>query len=346
MIPPIETVVLQNYFTPYRHALFETMGRERGHLTVVYSGRPERDGRRWQENAPKWYRAVHAPSVRVGPLVLFSLPLGILKRARQTLFVLHDDNPANLAMISWALLLRLAGARALLWSEHIPDAGKGIKRIYQRISSRLLTRLASATIAFSELTEIYVRNIAPRARIHRMIQSVPQPARPVPLRGGAIKRFGFIGSTQPRKNLTALLASVVAIPNIELHVAGVPATLEHPRIKWWGYVSGEEREAFYSSIDMLVLPSFKEPWGLVVNEALDRGALAMVSTASGSRELVGAIDPALVFEPSPQGITSALQHWAGRDVTHLRDRSTDVTASYSTASAAARLGAIIDAAGR
>jgi glycosyltransferase involved in cell wall biosynthesis len=346
MTSPVETVVLQNYFTPYRHALFEAVGRERGHLTVVYSGRPERDRRRWLVLDPREYRAVHASSVRIGPLVLFSLPVGMLKRARDTLFILHDDNPANLAMIAWALLLRLAGARALLWSEHIPDPGKGIKRAYQRASSHLLTRLVTATIAFSELTESYVRNIAPRATIYRMVQSVPQPFRPVPLRGGPIRRFGFIGSTQSRKNLAALLASVLAVPDIELHVAGVPATLEHPRIKWWGYVSGEEREAFYSSIDMLVLPSLKEPWGLVVNEALDRGALAMVSTASGSRELVEAIDPALVFEPSPEGIASALQYWAGRDATELRARVDDVIESYSTASAAARFVAIIDAARR
>jgi len=341
-----DVVVLQNYFTPYRRALFEAVGAELDALTVVHSRRPDQDGRRWTEEGATHYQTLRAPSVALGPLVFFALPWRLLRRARQTLFVLHDDNPANLSMIGWAALLRLLGVRTLLWSEHVPDDGRGVKLAYQRACSFLLTRLVRRTIAFSQLTETYVRELAPHAAIDRMIQSVPQPRDVPPARIGPVRRFGFMGSAHPRKNLAALLQAFAATTGGELHVAGILVGSEDPRIHWWGYVDGAEREQFFATIDMLVLPSLKEPWGLVVNEALDRGALAMVSTASGSRELVEAINPALVFEPTPEGIAVALRHWFGRDVDAVRQRAAEAAGAYSTAAAARRLLEIIDAARR
>lgn len=332
----MDVVILQNYFTPYRHALFEAVAEGCETLTVVHSRRPEQDGRLWRAEPSVSYTSLAAPSFSLGPLVFFAMPRQVLRQARKKVFVLHDDNPANLAMIGWAAWLRLSGARTLLWSEHIPGSGGGLKACYQHICSWLLQRLVHRTIAFSKMTEEYVLSRTPNARVERMLQSVPQPTSAGPLRSGRIRRFGFIGSGQARKNLDALLAAFATIQDAELHVAGVPARDADPRITWWGYVDGQRREDFFVAIDMLVLPSLKEPWGLVVNEALDRGAFAMVSDRCGSREMVAAIDPELVFAPTTEGIAAALAHWCGRAIEDLREKAATTARTYGTPAAAKR----------
>lgn len=345
MNAPEETIIFQNYFTPYRHVLFERIGRKLPGLTVLYSQGPEQEGRRWVEEAPSTYAARRLPSLKLGPLVFFAVPWKLLGGGRRKVVVLHDDNPAGLSMVVSAVLFRVLGARTLLWVEHTPTSGRGIKLGYQHLCSRVLMALTRHVVAFSSMSEAYIRILRPQARISRMVQSVPQPATAPAPRSGCIRRFGFIGSAQPRKNLAALLHAFGGLcgEDVELHVAGVPPRGGgDKRVLWWGYVDGEERERFFSAIDMLVLPSLQEPWGLVVNEALDRGALAMVSKACGSRELVGNIDPALVFEPTSSGIAAALERSLSLDAAALRERAAIAAKAYSTDAAAERLSVIID----
>ena len=64
-------------------------------------------------------------------------------------------------------------------------------------------------------------------------------------------------------------------------------------IRFWGYVSPEEMTSYYALSHVLVLPSIstpraKEPWGLVVNEAMNQG-LPVIST-----EAVGAAAGGLI----------------------------------------------------
>jgi len=344
MAAPRETIIFQNYSTPYRHDLFESLGAMLPGLTVVHSQRPVDEGRQWAESTPTTYRVVAAPRLKLGPSVIFAPPLSLLRGAAGKSFVLHDDNPANLSMVLWGAVLRLLGARPKLWVEHIPDGTKtGAKGIYQRLCSRLLLRLCDEAIAFSGMSEAYVRDANPRIPVARMVQTVPRMLGPAVERQGPVRRFGFLGSEQARKNLALLLEVFAALDGpYELHVAGVkPRRHADERIKWWGYVDTETREAFFSSIDMLVLPSRAEPWGLVVNEAMERGCLAMASSACGSSELTVALDRELVFEPTREGVTDAIRRALALDADALRSRLPTTVAVYSSSAGARRLLEII-----
>jgi len=84
-------------------------------------------------------------------------------------------------------------------------------------------------------------------------------------------------------------------------------------------VSPRELRNFYAAADVLVLPSvptrtFREPWGLVVNEAMNRGLPVIASDAVGAAAggLVrdgrnGAIVPA----GDPIALAAALRRLAG-----------------------------------
>lgn len=337
-------ILFQNYFSPYRHTLMERVGAELTGLAVAYSQTPDAEGRRWEVATSSHYRQQQLPSRKIGPFVFFGVPLDLLRGARGRTVVLHDDNPANLSMIAWGVLYRLLGARTLLWVEHIPDPAKGrLKGAYQRFCSRLLMAASHKVVAFSALSEAYVRSISPKARVARMVQTTPSPAHNSLPRHGPIRRFGFIGSAQSRKNLALLIEAFRSLQgDVELHIAGVPvADRGDARIHDWGYVDGDRREEFFAAIDMLVLPSVSEPWGLVVNEAMQRGALAMVSEACGSSELAAAVSPDLVFEPTVEGIAAALRRTQSLDADALRARLPEALAPYAETAAAERLTAIL-----
>ena len=53
------------------------------------------------------------------------------------------------------------------------------------------------------------------------------------------------------------------------------------RVTVTGFVNQTEIGAWYSSADLLVLPSRSETWGLVVNEAMNFGLPAVVSDQAG-----------------------------------------------------------------
>ena len=52
-------------------------------------------------------------------------------------------------------------------------------------------------------------------------------------------------------------------------------------VRCLGFVNQAELPCWYASGDILALPSGREPWGLVVNEAMACGLLPVVSDAVG-----------------------------------------------------------------
>jgi len=54
-----------------------------------------------------------------------------------------------------------------------------------------------------------------------------------------------------------------------------------PRVVWPGFVQIDRLPAFYALARAFILPSVKEPWGLVVNEAMACGLPVLVSRQCG-----------------------------------------------------------------
>jgi glycosyltransferase involved in cell wall biosynthesis len=95
--------------------------------------------------------------------------------------------------------------------------------------------------------------------------------------------------------------------------ASVPHHLAE-RVKWLGLVQDTaELASVFAQCDVLVLPSDKEPWGMVVIEAAAAGlALVMTDIVGASPELVADGENGRVFPPGNLAAFIA----ALRDVTH------------------------------
>jgi glycosyltransferase involved in cell wall biosynthesis len=133
----------------------------------------------------------------------------------------------------------------------------------------------------------FFRTAAERARPHRerlRAELGLKPGRPVIL---------FASKMQPHKRATDLLEAYASLsPGAHLVFAGDgeertnlerrARELKSDSIRFIGFRNQSELPALYDLCDVFVLPSEHEPWGLVVNEAMNAGKPVIVSDRVGA----------------------------------------------------------------
>jgi glycosyltransferase involved in cell wall biosynthesis len=95
------------------------------------------------------------------------------------------------------------------------------------------------------------------------------------------------------------------------------------RVRFPGPCTGEELDGAYAGADLLVLPSHAETYGMVVTEALARGAPVLATEVGGVPEALGHTDdgarPGLLVPPGDRAaLAAALRAWL--EDAELRDR--------------------------
>ena len=132
-------------------------------------------------------------------------------------------------------------------------------------------------------------------------------------------RVGFLGRLEPGKNLDLVLRSLPRVsPNVSLAVAGDGG--EGPRlrrmaaeigvadrVRWLGLVSGAAREEFFRHIDLLVMPSDYECFGMAAGEALAAGVPALVTHETGIGEIIEAGGGGEIITRDPADIAAVIE---------------------------------------
>ena len=123
-------------------------------------------------------------------------------------------------------------------------------------------------------------------------------------------RIGFIGHFEERKNLPLLVQTFMKMhdqmPNTRLHLCGAVdrndeayiaqmTDLREPVLKIM--LQTKDVETFYSNIDILVLPSWRETMPLVVFEAMQAGVCVLQTNRSGMSELLEGGKETMFFSP-------------------------------------------------
>lgn len=126
--------------------------------------------------------------------------------------------------------------------------------------------------------------------------------------------IAFVGRFVGLKNIPALLRAFEPLRNrAQLVLIGdgpERPVLESmaPHALFTGFLSGDERLAWYNLIDILVLPSTQEAYGAVTGEALMAGAKVVVSRQAGSSDLVREGENGCLFDPvDEKGLTACME---------------------------------------
>jgi glycosyltransferase involved in cell wall biosynthesis len=114
-------------------------------------------------------------------------------------------------------------------------------------------------------------------------------------------KLGYLGEFKDIKNIKLLIETVFELKNLNINLllAGnknkdnfiVNKYNNYNNIQFIGYIN--DKDSFFEEIDFLVLPSFYDAWGMVINEAMSKGIPCIVSDGVNSKEI---IDKRFVFK--------------------------------------------------
>jgi glycosyltransferase involved in cell wall biosynthesis len=213
---------------------------------------------------------------------------------------------------------RRAGAPLLLWAS-LWAHPRSVAHAFTYLPLRRLYGSADAVVTYGPHVSAYVRARGAR-NVHVAVQAVDNdfwraPASKAPpseapgSRGSAAAvsvsagsgpgepqaapaRFLFVGRPDPAKGLATLLEAwreaALEPSQATLALAGVaPGPALPAGVHALGRLQPEDLRRAYAASDVLVVPSvptrtFLEPWGLVVNEAMNQGLAVIATDAVGA----------------------------------------------------------------
>ncbi|RJP72839.1 MAG: glycosyltransferase family 1 protein [Candidatus Abyssobacteria bacterium SURF_17] len=137
-----------------------------------------------------------------------------------------------------------------------------------------------------------------------------------------------VGHFKPEKNqavsVKALCLLKDRIPDIRLMFVGEGATRNdvmqlaeevgvRDRIIFAGRIGDDQLRDYYDACDLVIFPSVRQSWGLIVFEALAAGKLSVASSDCGASEVLLDKQIGFVSEPTPEALaTKVLDIWNGK----------------------------------
>lgn len=164
---------------------------------------------------------------------------------------------------------------------------------------------------------------------------IPEATRHEPSEG--VLRIGFLGRLDPKKGIPSLLGACALLPSLgltqfELTIAGGGAPeyeeLLHAQrrtlgltqeVRFTGELPDESKADFFAQLDLLVMPSFTENFGIVAAEALAHGVPVIASRATPWSALV-AHDCGLWIDNTPEELARAIALLSQRDLRAMGER--------------------------
>jgi len=265
-------------------------------------------------DVPSWITPRDRVTVRV-------IPLARLWTHLRLAAALYHDRP-NVTFVPAHTLPILFPGRAVvtvhdLGYVHFPQAHPWLQRLYLEFSTRYSVRRAACVLADSEATKRDLSTyyqVSP-AKIRVVYPGVEGIARADDAAIAAVRAkyklperyLLFVGTLQPRKNITRLIDAYQQFRRIHsgdevaLVLVGrmgwltADTQLNAPGVIVTGYAADQDVAALYSGALMLVFPSLYEGFGFPVIEAMRCGTPVLCSNTSSLPELAG--DAALQVDP-------------------------------------------------
>jgi 1,2-diacylglycerol 3-alpha-glucosyltransferase len=292
---------------------------------------------------------------------------GQLRLARLLWARLSELNPAAVLVPGYATLPALAAA---LWARRYRKTSilmtESTAYDHERVGwkellkARMLRLLFDVAVTGGTAHRRYLEQLGfPKDKVARYYDVVDNSTLAVmtaelrqsganPLGLGSRTYFLYVGRMAPEKNVEGLLQAWIAYRdeggNWPLVLVGdgpalpelraMAAKSEHrDEVHFPGLKTAQELPAYYAFAGCFVLPSTREPWGLVVNEAMASSLPVLVSSRCGSAEdLVEEGRNGFTFDPRGGELKASLDKIASLsadELTAMGARSSHIIAAYS-----------------
>jgi len=304
--------LIYSEITPYRLALFEVLSKKidiQVNFCITKSKK-----RFWSGSAEGYsfkYRILKFFSI--GPMIInFILPVTLI-RDQALVYIIDDDPRLILSKIMTFIIAKLKRRPIIIWSESIsePIFGKVKNFIYTVILSGfnlIIYHNSNAYLASGQKTaDYFIKKRVAKERIYIGTQGLSKTELLGQLqinRDEAKKQLGvankkivlFVGYLTKRKGIFELVDTFIRMNHdgVVLVIAGAGKAEKQLKkivggkdnILFTGYVEGKEKAIYYAIADVFVLPTFIDPWGLVIMEAMMFGLPVITTTKAGASELI------------------------------------------------------------
>ena len=308
---PIRAAFVTNLCPHYRVKSFETLSQSCDVDFYFYSGGDEWY---WQPNhgvRVGSFRHTYLSGFHLTPRIRV-VPALITRLWQQEYDVYVKCINGRFALPATYLIARLRRKPFILWTGIWMSLATRFHRFVFPLT-RWIYQHADAIVVYGEHVKRYLVTLdVPAQRIFVAHHAVDNSAynQPVPenAKRALRSKLGlenhrivlYLGRLEAIKGLGYLLeaAARINVPDAALVIAGEGSLrweLEHEarrlgiheRTRFSGYVKAEEAPVYYALADLLVLPSVtmptgKETWGLVVNEAMNQGVPVIATDAVGA----------------------------------------------------------------
>lgn len=355
----MKTLIVQNYWTPYRHELFTEMSKYTD-IGVLYLGDVGGD-RLWKKEKCS-FPSIQLEAKKLGPFLFSSLKGIDLSGYNQLVLLEHLEN-----IFTILKLAALFKGRFILWTGMAKDAHpeKPGYDLFTNIIKHWYRKriyLADHFFAYSELSREMLLNYGIKDEkitiIHQAsrIRELPEIINrdPVDLRkgrSGPLKLLS-LGYLRKEKNNDLLIkvCSRFSEKEVELFIVGDGPERENlvamagRNVHFKGYMEGEDKFREYMAADVFVLPTIRDPWALVVNEAMYYGLPIICSERAGARDMVK--DNGFIINPfDEEDLYEAIQKLVGNRplCEKMGRRSRQIVKDYTIPFAAVQMAGLLEA---
>lgn len=204
------------------------------------------------------------------------------------------------SLIYWFVCVFVSGYKSLIvessWKE---SSTTGIKSYLKKI---FLSRISKAYVPGKSnrilLEKLHFKGIIVETKGVGIFNIVTQPSLKIK---NNVCNYLYVGRLSPEKNLGFLISIFNSLPHYTLNIVGFGPEESHLKsiansnIHFLGAIDNAKLPEIYQANDVFILPSMSEPWGLVVEEALNNGLPVIVSNKVGCAEEIVNESNGLIF---------------------------------------------------
>ncbi|OCH29653.1 hypothetical protein A6E13_05615 [Aliivibrio fischeri] len=294
----MNVIILTNMPTPYRIPMFELLSKKVSSLTVAYCVEREAN-RNWEvnknDNIVKYKKLLNKTIDIRGKYIHLSLEMiSFILMNRKSIFIVGDASYNSYIAV---FLMKILGIKYILWTGW--TSSSFVKNSIGGFLKKNMIKNASAILSYGTYTTKTISKYSgdiPTFNLNNTIDNDFFLNIKASLsdkdKDKDKYRLVYTGQLIERKNILSIIDAIKDISNIELVLIGDGnnqyineikelAKKNNATVFFLGNLSPYEIYKEYNNSDCFILPSFDEPWGLVVNEALLFGLPVIVSDHVG-----------------------------------------------------------------